>query len=165
MGTSSTLSSSKGMLVTFLGLTGPPWAAVQWPSPQRLVLSHRIDAGSAELLALEELLSRTRKRESHAPVPQRKRVLWAEQRAGLSPSHQYKVVCTSPWVLSAILEWTQVLGLCKMNRYRRKRNGVGEGSCLASLSVTGSLDVGGFDTCWLNFIPPPPCASVSPSVK
>lgn len=130
-GTSSTLSSSKGMLVTFLGLTGPPWAAVQWPSPQRLVLSHRFDAGSAGLLALEELLSRTKKRESHAPVPQRKQVLWAEQRAGLPPSHKYKVttlyLCTSPWVLSAILGWTQVLDLCKMNRYRRKRNGGGGG--------------------------------------
>lgn len=37
----------------------------------------------------------------------------------------------------------------------------GEGSCLASPSVNGPLDVGGFDPNWLNCIPPPPCASVS----
>lgn len=42
---------------------------------------------------------------------------------------------------------------------------VGEESCLASPFVTGPLDVGGFHTCWLNCIPPPPCASVSPYVK
>lgn len=30
---------------------------------------------------------------------------------------------------------------------------MGEGSCLASPSVSGPLGVGGFDPCWLNCIP------------
>lgn len=55
------------------------------------------------------------------------RVLWAEQRAGLSPSCKCKLVCSSSWVLSAILGCTQVLGPFKMNGYRRKRNGGGGG--------------------------------------
>ena len=40
-----------------------------------------------------------------------------------------------------------------------------EESCWASPSVTGLLDVGGVDTCWLNCITPSPWASVSPYVK